>query len=293
MSITKCKICSSDNIEKVFKSFNTHGKHVIDMQERFQVCRCKDCSLVFLDGVVVNSEYYSKYYQEGYYRGDKVSSGPMKLFLNVLSDFSTNKKKKVILKTVDRKKDKISILDVGCGTGGFLESLEDSRFDKYGCEVSKDGFKVCISKGLSVYHGDVCDVDFKGRKFDVVTLWHVLEHTENPKKVFSRIGEILSDNGVLIFQVPNTDSLGFRIGKEYWFHMDSPRHLNLFSTRSVKKLCSLTGFKIVDVKYEFYDFPLDLFWSVRKSKFKFFIYPLYLIFKAFSREHVTFICKKK
>jgi len=109
MSITKCKICSSDNIEKVFKSFNTHGKHVIDMQERFQVCRCKDCSLVFLDGVVVNSEYYSKYYQESYYRGDKVSSGPMKLFLNALSRFSTNKKKKVILKTVDRKKDKISI----------------------------------------------------------------------------------------------------------------------------------------------------------------------------------------
>lgn len=292
MSNLKCKICLSANTEKLFESFNTHGRDIVDKKDKFQVYRCKECGLIFLDGIEVNKKYYDKYYEEDYYKRGGVNLGPSGLFLNLLSRFSTNRKQKLILKVLGKKKGKISILDIGCGTGGFLESLDTSRFDKYGCEVSSEGYKACVKKGLSVYHGDVCGIDFKDKKFDVVTLWHVLEHIENPKKVFEKIRESLSDDGVLIFQVPNTDGLGFRIGREYWFHMDSPRHLILYNRKSVEKLCQINNFKVIFVINEFYDFPLDLFWSVRRSKLRFLIYPFYFLFKVFSREHLTFLCKK-
>ena len=106
-----------------------------------------------------------------------------------------------------------------------------------------------------------------------------------------KIREILSKKGVLIFQIPNIDSLGFRLGKKLWFHLDLPRHLILHNRKSIEWLCKKTGFEIKYIKYEYYDYPLDLFWSLRKSLLKYLVYPIYPIIKYFSREHLTFICK--
>ena len=290
----KCKVCLSENTVHLFDSFNTHGRKIIDEEDKFQVFKCGDCGLVFLNDLEANQDYYDRYYQPDYYKDSCKNIGIFKSFLKVLSKFSTNRKQKIIFRSLKNKVNKPHLLlDIGCGTGEFLESLDSSKFDGYGCEVNESGYKSCIKKGLIVYKGELHNIDFRGKKFDVVTLWHVLEHIEDPVKLFRKIREILSKDGILLFQVPNTDSLGFRIGKEWWFHMDSPRHLALYNKKSLRELCKVTGFEITSVKNEFYDYPLDLFWSIRKSKLRFFIYPFYIIFKMLSKEHLTFICKKK
>ena len=189
-------------------------------------------------------------------------------------------------------KRKISILDIGCGEGNFLSYLDSKKFDKTGIEINNEGYKATKIKGINVFNQDISGVNFDGKKFDVISLWHVLEHIKEPKLLFENIKKNLNNNGIVIFQIPNTGSIGFKYGKKNWFHMDSPRHLMLYNIKSVKKLCELTGFKIVSIKNEFYDYPLDLFWSIRKSSIKFLVYPLYPMFKFFSKEHLTFICKK-
>ncbi|MDH5573814.1 MAG: class I SAM-dependent methyltransferase, partial [Gammaproteobacteria bacterium] len=136
------------------------------------------------------------------------------------------------------------------------------------------------------------NIDFKNEKFDVITLWHVLEHIDDPVYLFNKLYNLLSDNGILVVQVPNSDSLGFKLGKQYWFHLDTPRHLIIYNKNSFNILCEKTGFSVSQIKNEFYDYPQDLLWSLMKSNWKYPIIPIYPVMRILSAEHLTFICKK-
>jgi len=213
-------------------------------------------------------------------------------FLALISRISIQRKELLIHEYYGTKNHRLSILDVGCGSGNFLLGINSTRFNKYGTEINKEAYDICRRKGLRVVLGSIEKIDFK-RKFDVVSLWQVLEHVANPIGLFNKISKVLSSDGLLIFQVPNTDSLGFLYGKDKWFHLDSPRHLFLYNKKSVMALCQQAGFETVAIINEYYDYPLDLFWSIRNSPLKFLIYPLYPFFKLISRESLTFVCKKK
>lgn len=293
MNITGCKVCGSNRIVDIFTSVNAHGRHLISEKDRFVVSRCKSCGVVFLKDVKVNGSYYKKYYELGYYDQASVKKGSLlDKFLDYISKFSIQRKEKLIRDYTIVKKKRISILDVGCGSGNFLFNLDESRFDRFGTEINQEGFEISQKRGLHVFFGDLDKINFGKKKFDVASLWQVLEHVKEPKKLMGNINRILLPGGIVIFQVPNTDGLGFKIGKKDWFHLDSPRHLILYNPQSVSALCATTGFKIVRIVNEFYDYPLDLFWSMRNSSLRFIIYPLYPIFKLFSQEHLTYICKK-
>lgn len=286
---TNCMLCRSERIKKFFISQNQHGRHLIDSKDEFSVFSCLDCGSVFLGGLNIDSEYYKKYYDSGYYRDAGISL--FSNFSNLLFKFSVYRKQKLILSSLKKNEKRFSILDVGCGAGGFLLQLDDKKFIKNGVEINREGADICKKKGLKIYEQDLMSINFSN-KFDVISMWHVLEHLSDPVAMLKKIHSILSDKGILIFEVPNTDSLGFRYGRKNWFHLDSPRHLILFNKRSIIKLCELSGFRVECMKNEFYDYPLDLFWSIRKSKIRFLFYPLYPIIKFFSRETLTFICKK-
>lgn len=291
LGLTKnCVVCQSEKIKKIFVSQNKHGRYLLDAENKFDVFSCLECGCIFLREFDINSDYYKKYYGPDYYKnaGDSILSR----LAGLLSKFSIYRKQKLILSNVTSGRDKVKILDVGCATGGFLLGLSSQKFLKSGIEINPDGFDLCKRRGLMVYNQDLVDIDFVDKKFDVVTMWHVLEHLRNPVDILNKINTILFDDGIFVFQTPNTEGLGLRYGRENWFHLDSPRHLILYSEESIRRLCELTGFRIVSVRNETYDYPLDLFWSVRKSTIRYLFYPLYPIMKLFSRETLTFVCKK-
>lgn len=269
-----------------------HGRHVNDKKDKFSLFRCADCGCIFLGDISVDQDYYAKYYKEDYYLADKDTGITDKTWSFIYKLFF-DKKEDLILNYFKNRNNKLSILDVGCGNGNFLSSLNPAIFEKNGLEINPQGIKICEEKGIKIYKKSIESEDFGEKKFDVITLWHVLEHMENPTVLLKKVREILKDDGVLIIQVPNNESMGFKFGKENWFHLDSPRHLILPNRRTIRKACKNYGLKIIRIKNEFYDYPLDLFWSVRKSWTKFMIYPLYPIFKFFSKEHLTYIINKK
>lgn len=287
--MTICPVCKSENVKKTFSSFDTHGREMIDINEKFDVFACDKCGNIFLN-IAADKEYYAKYYKEDYY--DSNTDGLLGSITKMLRNFSFRRKQEFISSKFPENK-KIKLIDVGCGAGEFLESLDEKRFDIFGLEVSAVGNEICQKKHLRVYREDILTKDFGEEKFDVVTLWHVLEHISSPTELFAKVYKILNKDGLLIFQVPNSDSLGFRLGKELWFHLDSPRHLWIPNKKSVYFLSNKGGFEVSEIKNEFYDYPLDLFWSIRKSKLRFLIFPLYPFFKIFSTEHLTFILKRK
>ena len=210
----------------------------------------------------------------------------------VLEKFSFGRKAKLFNKLL-KKKYTYNVLDIGCGTGKFLSNLDSSVFMKYGVEIHLEGYKQCIQKGIIAYNLPLEDIDFGTTKFDVITLFHVLEHLENPTKIFLAIHSLLVDDGVVMLTVPNNCALGAVLGRENWFHLDSPRHLFIPSARTIEYLANKANLRIIKKSNEFYDYPLDLFWSVKNSKFKYLIYLLYPFFKLFSNESKTFILKKR
>lgn len=287
-----CKICGSLNTAKIFDAGNTHGRYTLDRDSVFEVYRCRDCQAVFVDGIILNNEYFSKYYQRNYYSNEG-EAGIANQMIRLFGRMVIGLKESEIVKHLSCPNNtKLRILDIGCGSGEFLASISSNRFEKYGLEINPEGVARCREKSIEVFNRDIKDAGFNPGLFDVITMWHVLEHLDKPVDLLLEARRILKSNGVLAISTPNTDSIGFRYGRNNWFHLDSPRHLILYNLRSLGYLLRKTGFKIIRKRNAFYDFPLDLFWSVRKSWAKYFIYPLYPISKFFSRETVLFICRQ-
>lgn len=288
----KCKICKSKKIKKLFQSFNQHGRHIVDKNDVFHIYQCLKCYSVFPQNIRIDKNYFKKYYELDYYnQPGAMHGGLLYKIIGLVTKFSNSRKERLIYQSL-RPKKKVSILDIGSGKGNFLAALDHAKFNKFGVEINKVGFEASRKKRLQVFLGDVTKVNFGRQKFDVVSLWHVLEHIDNIHSLMKKIDSILAPNGILIFQIPNPGSLGFIFGRQHWFHLDTPRHLTLCSESGVRILCLQYNFRLISVINEFYEYPLDLFWSIRHSPIRWLFYPLYPLIKLFDRETLTFVCRK-
>ncbi|WP_158839725.1 class I SAM-dependent methyltransferase [Polaribacter sp. L3A8] len=128
-----------------------------------------------------------------------------------------------------------SILDVGAGTGDFLKICAANNWTVSGVEPSADARNIAKEKGVILKEELLKVVN---EKFDVITLWHVLEHVEHLSDYILKLKELLSDNGRLIIAVPNHKSDDAKYYKEYWAAFDVPRHLWHFSQNSIRKIFS-------------------------------------------------------
>ena len=145
-----------------------------------------------------------------------------------------------------------NILDVGAGTGDFLKVCKDNSWTVFGTEPDVDARNIAAKKGI-ILHEDLSKI--KHSKFDVITLWHVLEHVENLQEYISELENLLSENGRLIIAVPNYKSNDAKYYKKHWAAFDVPRHLWHFSQTSISKLFSevqMTVEKTLPMKFDSY-----------------------------------------
>ncbi len=286
----ECRFCQSRNLKLLFSSQDVHGRHILS-KDTFDIYQCHGCGVIFPE-TLVNGEYYAGYYPKDYYINE-TKSGFVNRMLSLFSKIVIRFKEFDILKYSGAKgKDKIRILDIGCGAGDFLAGLKSAGFDKYGVEINPQGCKKCQEKGLNVSPTELIDAKFSSDYFDVITMWHVLEHLDKSVELLREARRILKPGGVLILSTPNTGSWGFKYGLKNWFHLDAPRHLILYNYKSLSLLLERAGFKVKCLRNYFYDYPLDLFWSLRESKLKYLIYPFYPLFKILGREALTVVAVK-
>ena len=145
-----------------------------------------------------------------------------------------------------------NILDVGAGTGDFLKICGANGWNVLGIEPSSDAREIAKEKGI-VLQEELLNLQHK--KFDVITLWHVLEHVEKLSDYISKLKELLSENGRLIIAVPNHKSDDAKYYKEYWAAFDVPRHIWHFSQNSIQKIFSEDNMeveKILPMKFDSY-----------------------------------------
>lgn len=246
---TKCPICELSNEKLIFEILE------------IRLVECQKCGLIYLNPRI-KKEDIMKYYPHTYYsKGNKIKK--------ILEDWLTRMSNLRRFLTIYQYKRAGRILDLGCGTGKFLERFNPKHWLRYGVEPNPVGYEIAVSKsGFKICSEELIDCHFPSFYFDVVTAWNVLEHIHNPRETLTEVKRILKEKGIFILSTPNVGGFGFKITKEHWFHLDFPRHFYLFNRFTLEKLLNLVGLKIVRINYVFWEYPLDLFHSIVNSKLR-------------------------
>lgn len=144
-----------------------------------------------------------------------------------------------------------TILDVGAGTGDFLVRAKHDGWKITGIEPNGLARLKAEEKGVMLL--DDLNTLPMGQKFEVITLWHVLEHLPDLESQVSKLVGLLTETGTLVVAVPNFKSYDAKYYKEYWAAFDVPRHLWHFSQKSIQNIFGKYGMKLVRTKPMFFD----------------------------------------
>lgn len=164
----------------------------------------------------------------------------------LVRNVSLKQKRKLVSKLSNGKQ----VLDIGCGTGDFLKELNLHGYQSTGFEPNLKAATIAKQKGINLIE------DYKKlpqATFDVITMWHVLEHVYDLQEQISELKRLIKPNGVIIIAVPNFKSFdAFYYGKD-WAAFDVPRHLWHFSKNSIRLIFGQKGFKVVQILPMYFD----------------------------------------
>lgn len=144
-----------------------------------------------------------------------------------------------------------SILDIGSGRGFMLYYLK--KYYRYartaGTQISKNALEFSRNRlRLEIYDKDLLELSFGQEKFDMITMWHVLEHLREPEKYIEKIRALLKNNGKLVIEVPNFESWTRRLTGKYWLGFDIDYHIHFFTPGSLSGLLQKHGFKNTHIR---------------------------------------------
>ena len=182
----------------------------------------------------------AKYYQSEDYISH--TDAKKSLFDNVYQIVKRHTLKKKVALLNSFLPEQKTVLDIGAGTGDFLHACKKDNWKVVGVEPSIKAREIAESKNVLLEK----ELSFfKGQKFDVITLWHVLEHVENLEAYTQSLQELLKENGTLLIAVPNYKSFDASHYGSFWAAFDVPRHVWHFSQTSIQKIFALVSLKVV------------------------------------------------
>ncbi|MDZ7269197.1 MAG: class I SAM-dependent methyltransferase [candidate division KSB1 bacterium] len=225
----------------------------------YRLQRCRDCGMVYLNPRPTEAASGRFYQHEAYLPFASLARRPTALqkLYDGLRRCNLNWKRRLVA----RLKSGGALLDVGCGTGEFLACMRAAGWRVTGLE--RDARAANWGRRqfeLDIHVGSVADLP-PGR-FDLITLWHVLEHLYAPRAVLQRLREYLADEGVLILAVPNLASLDAAVYGADWIALDTPRHVNHFTPATLTRLAHACGFAVRELR----QLPLDAFFNTLMSE---------------------------
>jgi SAM-dependent methyltransferase len=140
-------------------------------------------------------------------------------------------------------------LEVGCGSGSFLNVLKHHGWLVSGVELSPGAAEEAKETfGIDVFTGGLKEAPFRPGSFDYIHMSHVIEHVANPLELLQSVRDLLKPDGVAYIETPNTDSFSCKRSGPYWLHWDSPRHLCMFAPLTLKRAVSVSGLRVTRMK---------------------------------------------
>ncbi len=215
--MNECKICLAINLSE-FKIGST------------VLLECSNCKVVF-NKEVEHSNKINEYYKDKYVL-DKNQLLPLQRYYHRMPEFI-----KLLSFVRKYKSAPASLLDIGCDKGFFLEFARHFDYDVFGVELSENARNYAKGLGLNVYE----NLDCVDRKFDLIVMWHSLEHFPDPKQGLMQIKKLLNDDGILLIRVPNFNNIWRKIFKQRWIWFQPLSHYFHFTEKSLHNLLELSG----------------------------------------------------
>lgn len=233
----KCPWCGSDKSQIhlwLKDEFLTH--------EDFQIYECKSCGLLYTEPRPDKTEIGKYYQSETYYSHKENKKGFIPKIYETVKRVNLKRKYKLATKEMPKGK----VLDIGCGVGDFLQIMETQGWDTMGIEPSEEA-KAIATKRLNNKVLNPEEIDqLKDQSFDLITMWHVLEHLDNLKEEIQHIERLLKSKGRLVLALPNFKSYDAQFYNTQWAAYDVPRHLNHFCKESIVKIFRNSELKLID-----------------------------------------------
>lgn len=214
----RCPVCDGDSAGEIFHSSNGHP-----------IVRCEACGLAFTDSrdAPPPEKLYPAFDQTDSRMLEGVRSA-LALFLRQRAAF--------VRSVAPRGR----LLDYGCGNGAFARFMANRGYVAVGLEPFSLGNPIQSGR-LKLIRAPLEEADLG--EFDVITLWHVLEHIARPADLLRQLGRHLAPGGALIVSVPNLESWQGRLFRGQWFHLDAPRHLIHFEPSTLRSTLARAGFE--------------------------------------------------
>lgn len=244
-----CPLCNSPKIEP---SLSTEDYSI--SKDAFEIYECQACTFHFTQNAPTPKAIGPYYKSDVYISHSDTKEGIVNRLYHSARDLMLKKKSSLIKKLTKGKR----LLDIGSGTGYFLNHMNQNGYEVVGVEIDEsarkatfDNFKIKVNAPAALLEGQLTE------KVDVITLWHVLEHLHDMDGYMQSMHRQLNEDGVVLIAVPNYTAYDAQHYGKYWAAYDVPRHLWHFSPKTVAKLADKNGFKVIDQKR----LPLDPFYN--------------------------------
>ncbi len=232
-----CPVCNDTKIRSVVSAVD----YTVS-EETFDIWHCANCTARFTQGVP-EQDQIGRYYQSSeYISHSETKSGLVNKLYHFVRSITLTSKRKLILKETGLKKG--HMLDLGCGTGAFLNEMKKAGWSTTGIEPDEQARK----NALDLYDVNALTPEhffsLPEQSFDAITMWHVLEHVHQLQEYVVQLKKILKPDGRLFIAVPNYTSYDAKKYEHFWAAYDVPRHLYHFSPESMRVLMQKHGLSI-------------------------------------------------
>jgi 2-polyprenyl-3-methyl-5-hydroxy-6-metoxy-1,4-benzoquinol methylase len=242
----QCPWCGSDKAQ-----INLWLKDEFLTKEDFHICECLNCGLLYTMPRPEKEKIGNYYKSEEYYSHRENKKGFIpKIYEKVKK---RNLKHKYKIATEGLKVGKI--LDIGCGVGDFLHTAETHGWECIGVEPSEEAKEIARQRTKAQIIESKELENIPNQTFDIITMWHVLEHVDDLKWQVEQLQRLIKPTGRIIIALPNYKSYDGQYYKELWAAYDVPRHLNHFNKSTLIKIFKTNGleiFKMDKLKWDSY-----------------------------------------
>ncbi len=253
-----CPVCNSEKVTDLFAAEDYTVSH-----EKFSVCECSNCTLLFTQNIPSQNEIGKYYASENYISHSDTQSGIVNRLYHLVRKKTLNGKLQLIQKETSKHTGKI--LDIGCGTGAFLHTMKTAGWESTGLEPDETARK----KAHELYHLTPLPspelFNLAHNTYDAITMWHVLEHVHQLHKYVEQLKNLITANGRIFIAVPNYTSHDAQHYSNAWAAYDVPRHLYHFSPASMKNLLEQHGLTIKKIRPMWFD---SFYVSMLSEKYK-------------------------